>query len=1206
MSKVLKAWQNFGGGISDTAHTSPTPNSYYFGRSIDVRTEPRHVGVLPRTVKESGSVVTDLVKWGDIYNSTLDVYLYGNAGNIYKRTSSRVYSNLRTVANSHGNGMALNLEDNSLYYTTDTTVGRYGPLTGTPTFADDYFGSQGGVPLNTNSLDLEATSSQYASRADTASSSITGNLSISAQIWPESLPTVGNSMVIFSKWDESGTLRSYKFDIYALSGYFGDGSDGALSISANTTEAPIDSSCSGTSGTTSLSATNVSFVAGQIILIHQSRGTGAGTWQRNSIASYTAGTITLENALNATYTDSGASQAQVRVLKQYTNVTINSGITYTAKAWDGNVGGILAFVASGTVTITGTITATGKGFLGGSGFGATSSTHTSYQGEGTSGARDTQSNSANGNGGGGGNGGNPGRSGGGGGGHSSSGSSGSQHSGQPAGTGGGTAGSSDLTTMVFGGGGGSGGADSGDASAGGANGGGILFITGTTITVTGAMSSNGNSASSEVQAGGGGGGAGGSVLLKSQVSTLGSSLVTASAGAGGDSVNTGDGGNGSVGRIHLDYYTSYTGTTSPTLDVAQDSNLVTTTTYRLRLHISSTGLNSEILYKDTTFSTSNFQQIGVSWKASTSTATFFLNTASIGTSVGALTAIHDNTSTPALGASFNGAGSAANFYDGLIDEVKVFNVERTVDDFFNESNQQIPVNTAGMIAYYKLNGDYVDAVAGNNTLTAVNTPVFSSTVPFSSPTTRLDIDQTATTTGNTYALATTISEGATHRLSFTPSKDPQKSIAVYVSAVGTGNWTLTVHDSNNNTVASKTVAVASMATGLYEFIFDSVWRVPTNFTSEYHFHLTSTVADGTVRSTTSNDLETVTYTTYYQFLVEDTAWHPIARFLNFIVIGNERYVAKYEVPLYEPNRLTFGAGWRARCFGYWQEYLVIGCMRGTNIYDYDQGRIYFWDGYSPTFNFYIDIPEGGVNALLGTRGELYIWAGWHADMLIYEGGSSARKLKEIPLIEDSKYLEVYPQAVTMWQSNVRFGVGGNSDSATVNKAVYTYGSKNYQYPDILTCDYPVSTGNYLDTVDIGMILPFSKELLVSWKDNVSYGVDYINQSNNPYPTAYLQMMTEDVEMSYKEKQAVSLVATFDPLLTGESINVKYMNEETDTDWNTNSDSPSTGDISIRRIISDGRFFHESIAVDITSSTTSPTLKSIVLEVDKNESEDRIG
>jgi len=697
----------------------------------------------------------------------------------------------------------------------------------------------------------------------------------------------------------------------------------------------------------------------------------------------------------------------------------------------------------------------------------------------------------------------------------------------------------------------------------------------------------------------GGSGAGGSILLKAQTATLGTAQITAAGGAGNNP--------GSIGRIHLDYYTSYTGTTTPTLDATQDNNLVTTTTYQLRLAVSSNGSNSETLVKEFTPLTSTWQEVGVSWVASTSTATFYLNAVNLGTRIGTYTAIHDNASQFFVGCNKNGAGSAANFYNGLIDELRVFSATRSDSDFINGLQQQIAVNATGLVSYDKFNGDVTDATSNANNLTASGSPTYSSSVPFPSPTTRQDIDQTATTTGDTYTLTVAISESATNRLTFTPDRDPQKSIAVYIDTVGTGDWTLTVHDSNNNLIDSKTVANALLHTGMYEFIFSTVWRPLTNFTNNYHFHLTSTVADGKVKTTSNNNLETVTYTTYYQFLVEDPDWHPMARFLNFWVVGNERYVGKYEATLYEPNKLVFGAGWRVRCFGYWQEYLAIGCMKGTNIYDFDQGRVYFWDGYSPTFNFYVDVPEGGVNALLGTRGQLYIWAGWHADLLVYEGGSSAKKLKEVPLLNPSEYAEVFPQAVAMWQANPRYGLCGGSNSGDIVKAVYTWGSKNYNYPDTLTCDYPISTGNYSDSVKIGMIYPFNKDLLVSWQDNTAYGVDYISVDNPPYPTAMIQMMVYDLDVSYKQKEATQLVATCDPLRTGESINVRYMNEETDTGWNINSDSPAVGDITIRKLVSNGRYFHMNIAVDLsTTGSTSPTLKSLVLESNDNASEDRIG
>lgn len=354
---------------------------------------------------------------------------------------------------------------------------------------------------------------------------------------------------------------------------FGSGSDGILTISSNTTESPIDSGCSGTSGTTSLTATNASFDTGQIILIHQSRGTGVGNWELNQIASYTTGTITTVFNLSNTYTDSGASQAQVRVLPQYSQVNIDSSYTYTAKAWDGNVGGILAFLCNGTTTVEGTITAAGKGFRGGAGGARGSGAGTSgTQGEGAAGTG-TSSSSANGNGGGAGIKNSDGGAGGGGGGLSTSGSNGGTGQGT-GGTGGTADGGATLVDCVFGGGGGGGSGEQNTGSTGtgggaGGPGGGFLYIVSKQLTVTGSISGNGSVGtagynSGSEGSGGGGGGAGGSVFIKTRTAILGSSLVTSSGGTGGAAGGafSGAGGAGSTGRVRVETC-GLTGSTSP-------------------------------------------------------------------------------------------------------------------------------------------------------------------------------------------------------------------------------------------------------------------------------------------------------------------------------------------------------------------------------------------------------------------------------------------------------------------------------------------------------------------------------------------------------------------------------------------------------------------------------------------------------------------
>lgn len=1188
MAKTVTEHTAWYQGISDFPKQGGDA-SYRNGRSIDHRSDSRSIKLLPRTIKESATTVVDLPKWASTPpNSNGDTYLYGNAGNIYKRTSAGVHTNIHTTPSSHGNGMSWFGEDNFIYYTNDTTVGRYGPLTSaTPQFNDDFFGSQGGTRTNTNSLELNKASSQYAYRASTASLQVAGDLSIVAKIYPYSLPTTGETQTIVSKWDESGATRGYKFDIGVSSNYFGDGSDGALTISTNTTDAPIDSACSGTSGTNTLSATNASFSVGQVILIHQTQGTSAGTWMRTKISGYTAGTITTEDLLNFSYN----TGAQVLVLKQYTNVTVNSGITWTAKAWNGTVGGILGFLANGTVTITGNIFADGKGYRGGS-----TTFAPAFQGEGTAGIG-VASASPNGNGGGGS--GHPDQSGAGGG-------NGTQGSNNLLGWayGGNTAGSNDLTTMVFGGGGGGG---EGSGSSSGGNGGGIIFISGVTIVVTGSITSNGLASALPSGEGSGGAGAGGSILIKSQTATLGSNLIIANGGASTPELPplTDRSGAGGYGRIHIDYYSSYTGTTTPTITALQDNNLGSSNGNVLRLALSDDGTDSETLSVPITLQINKWQQVSVSWDASASEAKFYLDGVLLGTQTGAMTSIDANASAFYVG-SYKNATVVTGFYDGLIDEVMVFGITRTNVDFLLMLNDSILTTTNGLKAYYNFNAVATDSTSFGNDLTLSGSPTYSTNTPFIGPSTRLDIDQSATTVGNTYTVPLTITESATTIKTFTPEKDPQKSISVLIASVGTGDWTLTVHDQYQNEIASKTVVNASLATGYFEFIFASEWRPLLNET--YHFHLTSTVADGTVTTTNAGELSTVSFRTYFQFLVTDTQYHPVAPFLQFLVFGNERYVGTLEATLYEPNTISLTAGWKVRCFGYWNEYLAIGAWKGDTVSEYDQGRIFFWDGVSDTYNFFIDIPEGAVNAMIGTRGKLYFIAGYKGRLMVYEGGSSARKIKNLLNTESNTTIDIYPGAMTMWRALLRIGCAGNADDDSIQRGVYTWGSVNEQFPDSLSFDHPISTGNYVgNNVRIGLTHVVNGKLLIGWQDTLAYGIDYVDISNAVYPTGTVEHLINDEGAMYHEKEVMTLVTHFDPLVSGQSVALKYRLNR-NSSW-TELPAVSTVGMTLARatISANGQRYREyEVGANLaTTVASSPTVYSIGVERDMLEKEKRV-
>lgn len=364
---------------------------------------------------------------------------------------------------------------------------------------------------------------------------------------------------------------------------YGDGSDGALAISSDTTDSTANTTLTGTASSTSATAgSGTGFAAGNLILIHQTQGTGVGNWELNKISSIGGGTNwTLSYSLINTY----GTGAQVYLLKQYSSVTVDNTKTLTGVAWDGSKGGILGLLCNGATTVTGTIQISGKGFRGGAA-GTGDSVH------GTQGESDTgvgsASTSANADGGAGGgfgvNGaGSPG--GGGGGGYAATGSTGGTGTrsapGGVGGVGGSSKGVASLSTLALGGGGGGAGGIGGGAgpSGAGGRGAGIVIIISPTITVTGAITGSGSAgtAGSGLASGGGGGGAGASILIKGQNVVLGSNLVTASAGSGG--ARTGDagiGGDGSVGRIHVEYGNNVSGTTSPTLDSTQDTILNST------------------------------------------------------------------------------------------------------------------------------------------------------------------------------------------------------------------------------------------------------------------------------------------------------------------------------------------------------------------------------------------------------------------------------------------------------------------------------------------------------------------------------------------------------------------------------------------------------------------------------------------------------
>ncbi len=380
---------------------------------------------------------------------------------------------------------------------------------------------------------------------------------------------------------------------------FGDGRDGVMPSSGNLDNdngfgAGIVNS--GSAGSTSINITDAYGVwrvnPGDVVLIHQTQGTGSGCWELNkAVSDFGGGTATYQllQPLKCNYASGGSNHAQIMRVPQYTVCPVSGTVTPLAP-WNGTWGGIFAVMCSRSANISGVVDVSGGnganvtstcvttggggdggGFRGGNAFrqhgniadcGWGEDWAPGYQGEGTSGIG-SRSRFANSNGGGGGNGGIGYSGAGGGGGNGTPGGDGQNTPGY----GGISAGNADLTSMVFGGGGGGGQKGYSYQAAGGGAGGGIIAMFVRDLVVTGgiwAKGGNGGNSGSYDKAGGGG--AGGSVLIRAATVNLIANGVDASGGSGG-MAGEGNGGSGGTGRVRIEYCETLAGTTDPPASV---------------------------------------------------------------------------------------------------------------------------------------------------------------------------------------------------------------------------------------------------------------------------------------------------------------------------------------------------------------------------------------------------------------------------------------------------------------------------------------------------------------------------------------------------------------------------------------------------------------------------------------------------------------
>ena len=309
----------------------------------------------------------------------------------------------------------------------------------------------------------------------------------------------------------------------------------------------------------------------------------------------------------------GQRTFQVIRVPSYTTATTSSGLT--ALAWNGSVGGVLAFDVAQTLTLSGTVSVDGLGFRGAPGInrtGGAGMANTDQVVSATAGAGGNKAEGiagtplgttagngypggdadrgAPGNAGGGGTDGRPSNNdqntGGGGGGNGGAGGVGgnSWSSNLPRGGWGGDTVPAAADRLFLGGGGGGASMNNGAAPrGGGAAGGGMVFARVGSVSGTGTISANGADAYQlTANDGGGGGGAGGTILLTSASGSLTGATLRANGGRGGNAWATqagagsahGPGGGGGGGWILTSSAPTATSVTGGANGITTTGNLV--------------------------------------------------------------------------------------------------------------------------------------------------------------------------------------------------------------------------------------------------------------------------------------------------------------------------------------------------------------------------------------------------------------------------------------------------------------------------------------------------------------------------------------------------------------------------------------------------------------------------------------------------------
>lgn len=485
---------------------------------------------------------------------------------------------------------------------------------------------------------------------------------------------------------------------------------------------------------------------------------------------------------------------------------------------------------------------------------------------------------------------------------------------------------------------------------------------------------------------------------------------------------------------------------------------------------------------------------------------------------------------------------------------------------------------------------------------------------------------------NTYTVPTSISEASTALLSIIPTIEPLYSLKLWVTSKGTGDVTVTMHDAANNVLGTVTITNANLTAGAYnEFVFAVPPRMyigANNTGQTYHFHVTVSTGTTTIGTSTASDFSTADFQEQANRLVQpNNGFHPAIEFLQYLVFLNERYLAVWEpitasptITEFNQHRVTFPSGFEGTSACLWQDYIVVGAEKRStnNTTEFQEGKLFLWDGTSTTYNIVVDIPEGAPYGLFSHKGIVYYFAGgtWWA----WSGTNPVAVFKmpnsDFEFTNSNTYMINYPHTISVYNGLLAAGFPSETNSQNIEHGVYTFGSRNKNYPASFGFSWSMSTGSLLydgsNAIRIGMVKAFGDKLFISWRDDSQankYGVDKVDPNSVPYTSGSLELLITDFwfmsirrrfPRPEKDKMVDRIRVSAMVLPTGATVKAKYKVDR-EASWHVDPNGLAAGD-TLKDYVIQKHYKEGQFGIDWTCGTTPFYVTSVTPIIEMLETE----